>query len=251
MSRARQIPLPRIFAEAAAIVVSILLAFWIDAWWQDRQESEDEKVLLAALAEEFREKLATLKFRRSFNEEILTSTTALIRASVEPEYSLTAAEVDEHLARMWWYNVEHEWETAVLDAVIAGGDLTAISNPTLRMNLARWPVALRVIRKRVGRDEEYFKNVLMPYLSKNAFLPQVYLVETGMPGDSDVQVSPAGWSVAQPLDNSHLLSDQEFVNILVEKVDRHKTILDLAFAELDTKLDETLRMLELEMARLE
>jgi hypothetical protein len=248
VSKTRQIPLPRIFAEGAAIVVSILLAFWIDAWWDDRQESENEKVLLAALAEEFREKLETLTVRRSFNEEILSSTTALIRASVETDYSLTAAEVDEHLAKLWWYNVEHEWETAVLDAVIAGGDLTAISNPTLRMNLAKWPVAFRVIRRRVGRDEEYFKNVLMPYLSRAAYLPQVYLIETPMPGDAEVDVSPPGWVVTQPFDNSHLLSDQQFVNILVEKVDRHKTILDLAFLGLDTKLGETLRMLDEELA---
>jgi hypothetical protein len=32
------IPWKRLTAEGAAIVVSILLAFWIDAWWDDRAE---------------------------------------------------------------------------------------------------------------------------------------------------------------------------------------------------------------------
>ena len=32
----RQIAGPRFFAEAAAIVISILVAFWIDAWWEEK-----------------------------------------------------------------------------------------------------------------------------------------------------------------------------------------------------------------------
>jgi len=38
----RNKPLLRYAAEAAAIVASILLAFTIDAWWEERQERELE-----------------------------------------------------------------------------------------------------------------------------------------------------------------------------------------------------------------
>ena len=42
----------RIFAEGAAIVASILLAFAIDAWWVDRNEIEREsRILMSLLAE--------------------------------------------------------------------------------------------------------------------------------------------------------------------------------------------------------
>jgi len=34
----QKVPWKRITAEGAAIVVSILIAFWIDAWWQERSE---------------------------------------------------------------------------------------------------------------------------------------------------------------------------------------------------------------------
>jgi hypothetical protein len=34
----QKIPWKRIAAEGAAVVVSILIAFWIDAWWQERSE---------------------------------------------------------------------------------------------------------------------------------------------------------------------------------------------------------------------
>ena len=38
MQDSQKIPWKRIAAEGAAIIVSILIAFWIDAWWQERSE---------------------------------------------------------------------------------------------------------------------------------------------------------------------------------------------------------------------
>jgi len=238
----------RISAEGTAIVVSILLAFSIQAWWDERQNIEDEQVILVALVDEFKEKKSILKIRRVFNQEILESTETLIRASVESDSILTAAELDRHLAILWWYNIEDQWEAPILDTLISGGHLTTISNPELRINLAEWPMAFQLIKRRVGRDEDYFKNVLNPFLAKHASLPQVYLLLPPMPGSNDQNLSEPGWTVSQPSDNTHLLGNQEFVNILTEKVDRHFGILQMSFAGLDEKLDETISMLEAELA---
>ena len=38
--------------EALFILVSILLAFWIDAWWDERQDAGMERAMLGAVAEE-------------------------------------------------------------------------------------------------------------------------------------------------------------------------------------------------------
>jgi len=53
MAYTNQIQWKRISAEGAAIVVSILLAFSIQAWWDDRNEVKLEQRLLAALLVEF------------------------------------------------------------------------------------------------------------------------------------------------------------------------------------------------------
>jgi hypothetical protein len=168
---------------------------------------------------------------------------------VDSDYSLTAAELDGHLATLWWYNIEDEWESAILDSLISGGHLTNISNPKLRINLAQWPIAFKVVRRRVGRDEAYFNNVLMPFLTEHADLPQVYLRLPPMPGSSDHVLSKPKWAVSEPSDNTHLLDNKEFANILTEKIDRHLAILDLAFAGLDEKLDETIQILEAELSK--
>jgi len=52
MAETQEIPWPRITVEAAAIVASILLAFSIDAWWEDSKEQNAEvDQVLRVLAE--------------------------------------------------------------------------------------------------------------------------------------------------------------------------------------------------------
>ena len=55
MTGPRIIPWKRIGVEAAAIVVSILLAFAIDAWWAERINQSRSEGQLRALAIEFGE----------------------------------------------------------------------------------------------------------------------------------------------------------------------------------------------------
>ena len=51
----RDNPWPRIAAESAAIVGSILLAFWIDAWWDLRNQNEEARAYLQAIEAELNE----------------------------------------------------------------------------------------------------------------------------------------------------------------------------------------------------
>ena len=53
MTPTRSIPWPRILAEGGAIVVSILLAFGIQAWWEGREEEQRRQALLRGLAADF------------------------------------------------------------------------------------------------------------------------------------------------------------------------------------------------------
>jgi hypothetical protein len=61
MFRAREIPWPRLLAEGVAIVVSILLALWIQAWWQARADREDEAASLVRLVRDLEDDILDLK----------------------------------------------------------------------------------------------------------------------------------------------------------------------------------------------
>ncbi len=53
MTNTNNIQWKRTAAEGVAIVISILLAFWIDTWWEDRKEARLEVVYLLELQEDF------------------------------------------------------------------------------------------------------------------------------------------------------------------------------------------------------
>ena len=49
MTESPFIPWGRLVAEGAAIVISILLAFSIDAWWDNRKDIAEEREILLGL----------------------------------------------------------------------------------------------------------------------------------------------------------------------------------------------------------
>jgi hypothetical protein len=51
----------RTATEGVAIVFSILLAFWIDTWWEGQQEAQLEVVYLYELQEDFELTKSTLE----------------------------------------------------------------------------------------------------------------------------------------------------------------------------------------------
>ncbi len=53
MTNTNNIQWKRTAVEGVAIVISILLAFWIDTWWEDRMEARLEVVYLLELQEDF------------------------------------------------------------------------------------------------------------------------------------------------------------------------------------------------------
>ena len=49
MSNESGIVWKKLIAEGAAIVVSILLAFWIEAWWAEQQTVSQERAILVTV----------------------------------------------------------------------------------------------------------------------------------------------------------------------------------------------------------
>lgn len=65
------IPWLRVFAEGTAILVSILLAFGIEAWWSGRVEAAEEAVFLSGLQTEIDDALEILDFSDSRHQRIV------------------------------------------------------------------------------------------------------------------------------------------------------------------------------------
>jgi len=134
---ARQVPWLRILAEGFAIVVSILLAFGIQAWWEQRQQRGREQEMLSGLAADFSSTLSQLHRQIVANEDrqglllaLETMTDAELRAI--PEDSVNLYE----FALLGFGTFDARDGT--LEALVASGDLGIIQDRRLREELMAW-----------------------------------------------------------------------------------------------------------------
>ncbi len=232
--------------EGTAIVLSILFAFWIDAWWDDRQRVDDERIILRALLDDLQEKQAVLAKSRIYNDAILQSTIQLLRAANDPNLSLDEDSIDRLIQNTWWYNPDSEWDSAPMQS-LAGGDLSIISNQELLQRIAELQVTMSRIRNSYRGDENFHHNTYTPFLVANAYLPQLISKFEQIPGlpEYSFQYPEIELSIAQ--DHSQLLRRKDFQNMLVAKMDRIIDILQTGYRDIDQQLDETILLLNEEL----
>jgi hypothetical protein len=232
--------------EGTAIVLGILLAFWIDAWWDDRQRVDDERIILQSLLDDLKEKQAVLADSRRFNDAVLQSTIQLLRAANDPNLNLDEDSIDRLIQNTWWYNTDGQWDSAPMQS-LAGGNLSIISNQKLLQRIAELQVTMSLIRNLFRNDENFHHNTYTPFLVANAYLPQLISKTKHVPGlpESSYQYPEIELSVAQ--DHSQLLRRKDFQNMLVAKMDRIIDILQNGYRDIDQQLDETILLLNEEL----
>ena len=137
MAKSGIIPWKTITVEAVAIVLSILMAFAIDAWWAEKKESDVEQVALLALLSDFtesREQLArvliSLESARIDFAHFQSVTDAEL-VEVDPD---TIRRILTALAK----NHTFDPVTATLDALVNDGRLGLISDAQLLTQLSGW-----------------------------------------------------------------------------------------------------------------
>ena len=99
MTRFQNIPWLRIVAESIAIVVSILLAFAIDAWWTNLKSRQDVEENLSALVLELESNLELIERELSYRQAVIASIESL-NTTVANERTLSPDEIDRFLGEM-------------------------------------------------------------------------------------------------------------------------------------------------------
>lgn len=132
---------PRLLAEATAVVLSILLAFAIDAAWDQRQEFEADQARLRALLDELRS-----------HDRLLDEAIDGHRRSVEYGYELldlmgqelteeNAARLSVLLDEMLnFYRINAPFGS--LETAITSGAIARMQDISLASELASWPTSI-------------------------------------------------------------------------------------------------------------
>ncbi len=161
----------RISAEGAAIVVSILLAFSIEAWWDDYQDRGEEQGILLGLKSEFEQNLAFIEIELSYRKAVIESILKIFDASVA-QTSMEPEILDELIGDVtWWNNIEYS--RGAIDGLLQSGGLSLIENEDLRRVLASMPSRYDSTTRAELNDRYTTINVVIPFLNTRASLSQI------------------------------------------------------------------------------
>jgi len=221
--------------EAIAIVVSILLAFAIEAWWSERQERQFEQETLKSLLSEFQGHKRQLVVMKELHLKVLRSVVSLISASGRGSFESEAFGVDEAL---YWATVPATTDlgSGVRDSLISSGQIEVISNKQLRYRLAEWESVLDELK-----DDEQHGVILVletmdPYLTRHG-VPLSFSEALSARTTTEPIPTTVRQLVTDAAATKRLLSDPEFRSILELRYKRlaHTDMeIDRVIAETDT-----------------
>jgi hypothetical protein len=165
--RSKNIPWLRVVVEGAVIVGSILLAFALDAWWDNRNREDELRDQLEVVVREMQSAREALQ--RALNVHDLSAHLTEHLAAVLGRVAEGAeVVVSDTLVGPLLPQVTADVTTGSLDAFIAAGGLELIEDPDIRRRLVDWPTRIQDLLD----DEIYLRNFaaadLASYLRINA-----------------------------------------------------------------------------------
>jgi hypothetical protein len=242
MAEAQRIPWKRLSIEAAAIVVSILLAFAIDAWWDQRQERSLERTALIGLQSEYQNHRALIVRDKAQHESIIQHVFYLMDATQSGTWKSNEFSIDKSIHFLLIPSTT-DFGNGVRNSLINAGHIGIISDVQLRYDLSAWDS----VREELIDDQELNRNLVM-----NIVTP--YLTRLGVPHigwqtyTEENWGSIESWSLASDPDSvARLLNDPEFQSILTvrfshlhhanREFDRTLGAIDSILAKIEVSLD--------------
>ena len=205
----------RILVETLVIVSSILLAFGIDAWWDDRKDRVAETEILAGLHREFASYRDQLRGGIEQHGEMLEAMAAILAAIERGEWTSTRWSADEAIGSLLTPPTS-DLGNGVRDAVVQGGRLELLSDAMLRERLAQWPAYYEELVDDQVFSRELVLTHVIPYLTSQGLDLSATLIAGTMVVDSDSDAWPVEIERIgdEPGALARLLRDPEFKSLV-------------------------------------
>ncbi|MEJ2481611.1 MAG: hypothetical protein P8049_00405 [Gemmatimonadota bacterium] len=155
----------RLFLEGIVIVASILLAFALDTWWDERSERVEEQAVLVNLREEFEAAEAQFDLYFGFHRRIeasLGQTLGAARAAFAR--NLATISVPDTALALAYLSPTYDPRLGTLEGLLSSGRLRLIRDPELRRALAGWNGLLREASEEEMKSLRHVADHLDPVL---------------------------------------------------------------------------------------
>jgi hypothetical protein len=236
MSEKQEIPWKRLAAEASAIVISILLAFAIDAWWDDRGNREAEQLLLQRLRSDFLELQADIRFVEQEHQDASSACITLLNipyGEAVPE----SPEIDHMVAIVFLTARTFNPGSGAVDAFLGGAGARLVQNQRLADRILAWPGLVEELQEEEISLQKGVVERWIPFLASRVSLGP-YLATYP---DLIAEFLPE--QAAAPVPRTPLIVDQEFVNQVLDRF-KFQRIALRDIAPLREAVDEILALLD-------
>ena len=217
------IPWKRLLVEGAVIVVSILLAFWIDASWDRHLEQKNEEAFLDVMEQVLADSETWVLEGMQYASSLRRSARQLIEIANNPEAEVSDEELDALLSDMTWY--VDSMTPPDLAGLLSSATLGHVRDPELARELAVLGGYLRELNEMITMGMDFYSSEMMPYLQKNAHLAQLNNV-IGFQPSTSIEYPKTTVTISSYTSHRALLEDQEFQNLLMRWVWRLTDIIE-------------------------
>ena len=214
MTETQKIPWHRLAVEATAIVGSILLAFSIDAWWQDRNEIDVEQRLLAVLKVEFEQNEKLMRQAVDFYRQRYLEAVEILEYLEQDPTEMDEAEFEQLINGLLLKRSFH-LESGAHDGVVSSGELNLIRDHRLRSRLAAWPSYVSEWSEEEATVFSFPDYGVNPYLLDRIRLRTVSPEFASFPDGEPLPPIPSGSNDAISL--AFLTTSVEFDNLVYKR----------------------------------
>jgi hypothetical protein len=169
-----------IIIQGATIIFSILLAFSIDAWWDQRKQNKTEREQLESIKSELKVGLSNLDNILSavdFHANNLDSLIIMMRNAKSKSIEVSGPLLGSMI--MWRTS---DVSLSTLNTMIASGTLNQLSNPELRVKLANLPAVQTDLTEDEVMAKDFSENQMVPLLARMGLASTAYANRPGFKG---------------------------------------------------------------------
>jgi len=208
LSGGRQ-PVTRLLAEAVVVVFSILLAFAIDAWWDDRGDRQAELLLLQRIRADFTEIRGMLEVTNA--DHLLAHEACLSLLDFAPGATLPhTPDSDVMVARVFTASRTFNPGTGAIETFLNSDGARLVRNQRLADMLLTWSGLVEELQEEEASLQKGVSERWTPFLAGRVSLgPYVASwgeITSGIPE-----------TVARPSQRTELTVDQDFVNQVLDR----------------------------------
>jgi len=206
----QKIPWIRVSVEAAAIVASILLAFAIDAWWEERLDRSDELQDLERLQFEFDSNISGINQMSVIYR--VRETGIEILDQIADAQGRGANSIEVSVLKVYFLSTAPTFEAndAVLNGLVQSGRLEIVRDSRVIVALASWERSLRNYLEVAHRARRNSDTLLVPALAKRGDIASALIGR---------DTFLANESRNEPIPTATIAIDDEIKGLIAQKVE--------------------------------